>query len=129
MGQVKTENIDILFVYGSLKKGFDNHNLLAKDATYIGKAITVDKYGMFGDSFGNYPYLIPTPIMQIHGELYHIKSKDLWKKLDEFEGAPKYYDRQKILVTTDDTIQSAFVYIQPHTNAPKNQEPLNEWTQ
>jgi len=73
---VSREN-NLLFIYGSLKQGFDNHNLLSRDATYLGKAITADKYGMFRDSFGNYPYLIPTPIMQIHGELYHIKSKDL----------------------------------------------------
>ena len=125
----KDSKTELLFVYGSLKKGFDNHNLLSKDAAYIGKAITVDKYGMFGDSFGNYPYLISIPIMQIHGEVYHIKSEDLWQRLDEFEGAPEYYDRQKILVTIDDSIQSAFVYIQPHSNAPKDQEPLNEWTQ
>ena len=53
MGQVKTENIDILFIYGSLKKGFDNHNLLSKGATYIGKAIPVDKYG--SDTIGLLP--------------------------------------------------------------------------
>ena len=32
-----------MFTDRSLKKGFDNHNLLYKDATYLGKAITVDK--------------------------------------------------------------------------------------
>jgi len=84
---------------------------------------------MFEDSFGNYPYLIPVPIMKIHGELYLIKSTDLWNQLDEFEGAPEYYERQKILVEIDDTIKNAFVYIQPHTIAPKDKEPLDQWTQ
>jgi len=31
----------LLFVYGSLKKGFDNHNLLSKYAKRLGKAHTV----------------------------------------------------------------------------------------
>jgi len=127
--KIDIDKKDILFVYGSLKKGFDNHNVLSNDATYIGEAITVDKYGMFEDSFGNYPYLIPTPIMQIYGELYHIKSKELWKSLDKFEGAPEYYQRQEILVKINDTIQNAFVYIQPNTTLPKDKESLNQWIQ
>ena len=52
---------ELLFVYGSLKKGFDNHNLLSKYAKRLGKAHTVKKFAMFEDSFGNYPYLIDVP--------------------------------------------------------------------
>ena len=127
--KIDIDKKDILFVYGSLKKGFDNHNILSNDAAYIGEAITINKYGMYRDSFGNYPYLIPTPIMQIHGELYHIKSKELWKSIDTFEGAPEYYERQEILVKINDTIQNAFIYIQPNTTAPKDQASLNQWIQ
>ena len=52
---------ELLFIYGSLKKGFDNHHLLSNYAKRLGKAITVGKFGMFEDSFGNYPYFVPTP--------------------------------------------------------------------
>lgn len=58
----KTFN-ELLFVYGSLKKGFDNHSLLEKHAKRLGKAHTVKKFGMFEDSFGNYPYLINVKIL------------------------------------------------------------------
>jgi len=118
---------ELLFVYGSLKKGFDNHNLLSKYAKRIGKSITIGKFGMFEDSFGNYPYLVPVPKMRIHGELYLIERKELLDKLDQFEGAPEYYERKKILVKSHCGTHRAFVYIQPHTAIPEDQEPLREW--
>ena len=118
---------ELLFVYGSLKKGFDNHHLLSKYAKRLGKAITIGKFGMFEDSFGNYPYLIPVPKMRVHGELYLIERSELLDKLDKFEGYPEYYERKKILVKTHKGIQRAFVYIQPHTVVPTDQKPLKEW--
>ena len=118
---------ELIFVYGSLKKGFDNHHLLSKYAKRLGKAITVGKFGMFEDSFGNYPYLVPVPKMRIHGELYSIERKELLERLDEFEGAPEYYERKKILVKSHHGTQRAYVYIQPHASIPVDQEPLREW--
>ncbi len=82
---------------------------------------------MFEDSFGNYPYLIPVPKMRIHGELYLIERKELLDKLDQFEGAPEYYERKKILVKSHRGTHRAFVYIQPHTTVPEDQKPLREW--
>jgi len=118
---------ELLFIYGSLKKGFDNHHLLSKHSKRLGKAITVGKFGMFEDSFGNYPYLIPVPKMRIHGELYLIERRELLEKLDQFEGAPEYYERKKILVKSHRGTQRAFVYIQPHATIPQDQKPLREW--
>lgn len=118
---------EYLFVYGSLKKGFDNHNLLSKYAKRVGKSITVGKFAMYEDSFGNYPYLIAVPKMRIHGELYIIERKELLDRLDKFEGAPEYYERKKIVVKSHRGKHRAFVYIQPHTTIPIDQEPLKEW--
>jgi len=119
---------ELLFVYGSLKKGFDNHNLLSKYAKRLGRALTIKKFGMFEDSFGNYPYLVPITHSRIHGELYEITRRELMDRIDEFEGAPEYYERKKIEVKSHHGVQRAFVYIQPSTEAPIDQEPLNEWT-
>jgi len=118
---------ELIFIYGSLKKGFDNHHILSRYAKRIGKAITVGKFGMFEDSFGNYPYLIPVPKMRVHGELYLIEREELLEKLDQFEGAPEYYERKKILVKSHRGTHRAFVYIQPHTAVPQDQKPLREW--
>jgi gamma-glutamylcyclotransferase (GGCT)/AIG2-like uncharacterized protein YtfP len=119
---------ELLFVYGSLKKGFDNHSLLKKYAKRLGKAHTVKKFGMFEDSFGNYPYLIDTPLSKIKGELYQITRAELMQAIDEFEGAPDYYQREKIEVKSHHGVNRAFVYIQSNTKVPDNQEPLKEWS-
>jgi len=118
---------ELLFVYGSLKKGFDNHKLLEKSTKRLGKAHTVSKFGMYEDSFGNYPYLITKPISKIDGELYQINRKELLEEIDEFEGAPDYYQRQRIKVKTHHGVNLAYVYIRKDANVPKNQKPLKVW--
>ncbi len=119
---------ELLFVYGSLKKGFDNHNLLSKYARRLGKAHTVKKFAMYEDSFGNYPYLVDTPFSKIKGELYQITRAELMQKIDEFEGAPDYYKREKIEVKSHHGVKRAFVYIRADTKIPSDQQALNEWT-
>lgn len=119
---------ELLFVYGSLKKGFDNHNLLNRYAKRLGKAITVKKFTMYEDSFGNYPYLINAPFSKIKGELYQITRAELMHKIDEFEGAPDYYKRKKIEVKSHRGVNRAFVYIQPDAKVPTDQKALSEWT-
>ena len=118
---------EFLFVYGSLKKGFDNHKLLQKYAKRVGKASTVGKFAMYEDSFGNYPYLVKEPITKVMGELYEIKRKELLDQIDEFEGAPEYYQRKKIKVKTHKGVNLAFVYIREDEEIPKEQEPLKIW--
>jgi len=118
---------EFLFVYGSLKKGFDNHKLLQKYAKRVGKASTVGKFAMYEDSFGNYPYLVKEPVAKVMGELYEIKRKELLDKIDEFEGAPEYYQRKKIKVKTHKGVNLAFVYIREDEEIPKEQEPLKIW--
>jgi gamma-glutamylcyclotransferase (GGCT)/AIG2-like uncharacterized protein YtfP len=118
---------EFLFVYGSLKKGFDNHKLLNKYAKRVGKASTVGKFAMYEDSFGNYPYLVKEPITKVIGELYEIKRKELLDTIDEFEGAPEYYQRKKIKVKTHKGVNLAFVYIREDEEIPTEQEVLKIW--
>ena len=118
---------ELLFVYGSLKKGFDNHKILDKSTKRLGKASTIGKFGMFEDSFGNYPYLITKPISKIDGELYEINREELLRKIDEFEGAPDYYQRKKIKVKTHHGINIAYTYIREGADIPKNQKALKSW--
>jgi gamma-glutamylcyclotransferase (GGCT)/AIG2-like uncharacterized protein YtfP len=118
---------EFLFVYGSLKKGFDNDKLLEKSTRRLGKASTVGKFGMFEDSFGNYPYLIKKPINRIIGELYEIQRKELLDQIDEFEGAPDYYQRKKIKVKTHHGVQFAYAYIREGVETPEDQTSLKSW--
>lgn len=118
---------EYLFVYGSLKKGFDNHRLLDKYAKRVGKAFTVRKFGMFEDNFGNYPYLVTEPIYKIEGELYQISRRELLEEIDEFEGSPDYYQREKIKVKTHKGVKFAYAYIRVDADIPKDQKPLKVW--
>ena len=118
---------ELLFVYGSLKKGFDNHNLLGNSAKRLGKARTVKKFSMYEDSFGNYPYIVDEPYSKIKGELYQIMRADLMQKLDEFEGVPDYYERKKIEVKSHHGVKRAFVYIRKGVEVSDKQKPLKEW--
>ncbi|MDX9743659.1 MAG: gamma-glutamylcyclotransferase [Arcobacteraceae bacterium] len=118
---------ELLFVYGSLKKGFDNNKLLEKSTRRLGKASTVGKFGMYEDSFGNYPYLVNKPINKISGELYEIQRKDLLEKIDEFEGAPDYYRRKRIKVKTHHGVNFAYAYIREGINVPEDQKALKVW--
>ena len=130
-GYFKREELfsELLFVYGSLKKGFDNHNLLNKYAKRLGKARTVKKFSMYEDSFGNYPYIVDEPYSKIKGELYQITRAELMQKIDEFEGAPDYYIRKKIEVKSHHGVKRAYVYIRPTVDiSDDKQEPLKEWT-
>lgn len=118
---------ELLFVYGSLKKGFDNHHMLERYCKRLGKAITIGKFGMFEDSFGNYPYLIPAPYTRVHGELYEIQRRELLEKIDRFEGYPDYYNRRRILVKTHKGTFRASVYMREYAVIPGGQKPLREW--
>lgn len=119
---------ELIFVYGSLKQGFDNHDVLDKRfSKRLGKAKTVKRFGMFEDSFGNYPYLIDKPITKIEGELYEIYRSELLDRLDKFEGSPDYYQRKRIEVKSHHGTKRAFVYIQSKAAVPKDQKPLKVW--
>lgn len=118
-----------LFVYGSLKKGFENEHILDK-AKYISKATTVRKFAMYTAKGGEYPYLLKEkPLYNIKGELYKIARKDLLKKIDLFEGSPDYYTRESIEVKSRsfDTNKRAFTYFYVNKKEHKNKKPITEW--
>ena len=118
-----------LFVYGSLKKGFENEHVLDK-AKYISKATTVRKFAMYTSKGGEYPYLLKNkPLNNIEGELYKIARKDLLKKIDIFEGSPDYYTRESIEINSRsfDTNKRAFTYFYTNKKDHKKRQPIIEW--
>lgn len=118
-----------LFVYGSLKKGFDNEHVLDK-AKYISKATTVRKFAMYASKGGEYPYFLKDkPLNNIEGELYKIARKDLLKKIDIFEGSPDYYTRESIEVKSRsfDMNKRVFTYFYANKKDHKKKQPITEW--
>tara|TARA_R110000765_G_scaffold2440_5_gene7463 strand:- start:1810 stop:2730 length:921 start_codon:yes stop_codon:yes gene_type:complete len=86
-------------VYGTLKKGYGNHRLLA-DSEFIGKAKTEYTYPLLVNGL---PYLYDEMGVgeQVRLEVYDVDDKT-FDALDSLEGHPTFYERRKIWVQMDD---------------------------
>lgn len=98
-----------LFVYGTLKKGFENHHFL-DGARFLGNVITKHKYPMV-NIVKAYPYLIKQKNKGriIKGEAYDI-SVNILERLNMLEGYPEHYDRDEISVIFDNQELKAITY-------------------
>lgn len=101
----------LLFVYGTLKKGFHNHGLL-KSAGYI-TTIRVPGYKMH--SMGGFPGIIPGD-GAIEAELYSVPD-EAWPRLDALEGyrpsrpeTSMYLRKEQIVVTEVGTF-TGYIYV------------------
>jgi len=88
----------LVFVYGSLKRGYKLHYLLESQLS-LGNAVTQPLYRLF--DLGSYPGLIEWPEgLTIHGEVYQVDA-DCLAQLDEVEGvAEMLYARRRIFLQT-----------------------------
>lgn len=86
----------LVFVYGSLKRGYGLHHLLEGQA-FRGPATTFPLYRIF--DLGSYPGLVDWPEgLAVQGELYQVDTECL-KRLDEAEGVDEgLYARRVIML-------------------------------
>ena len=113
-------NHTLLFVYGTLKRGYSNHSLLSA-GHFAGEAVTIEEYGFYlgTDKYApnepEIPFLLANPktgdaAVQVRGELWEVDSITL-TQLDELEGHPDWYQRKTITVNlTSEESVSAFTY-------------------
>lgn len=88
----------LVFVYGTLKKGYGNHGVL-KGATYIQKYKTLHQHKML--DLGAFPGVVHMGgDTAITGEIYKI-TEEISARLDQLEGYPTFYD--KVNISTTDT--------------------------
>lgn len=80
-----------VFVYGTLKKGFNNHYLL-DSSEFLGNAHSLSKFNMI--NLGGFPALLYNSDIgySVTGELYNISPNTL-KELDILEGEGSFYER------------------------------------
>lgn len=84
---------NLLFVYGSLKKGFSAEHHLTNAKLVDAES---NAFGILRD--GMYPGFIPDPehLCEVRGELYQIDDSAMWDRLDRYEGVPHLYERRII---------------------------------
>lgn len=111
-----------VFVYGTLKKEFYNHNVIKRsNGRFIGDAITDPIFTMV--SLGAFPAVIPNGDTTIKGELYETDSLEF---LDRLEGYPSFYNRKVVSVKVGDKDYLATMYyidtIQEHSGIVESGE-------
>ncbi len=113
---------NLIFVYGTLKKGCKAHYLLNKEK-FLGKGFTLRKFGLV--SFDTFPAIVEGihPSFHIVGEVYLITPTTL-KKLDEYENCPSFYVRKKEKILLDDKILNCYVYILNKENVKRDYKIL-----
>jgi gamma-glutamylcyclotransferase (GGCT)/AIG2-like uncharacterized protein YtfP len=102
-------------VYGTLKKGFNNHRLLAH-SKFIGDGLTSVAYPMIQSGI---PFLIDEAGKgkRVSVQVYRVTAAEL-KALDRLEGHPNWYVRkQKSVQLTGGGTVTAWIYVIPADQA------------
>ena len=101
----------LLFVYGTLKKGFWNDYFL-RNCKYLGSFKTVNNFCLIVNS--GCPFVASTPSMYpIHGEVYDVDDVSL-KEIDFLESNGSVYTRKLIAVMNTENeqqVMSAEIYL------------------
>ncbi|MUM76341.1 gamma-glutamylcyclotransferase [Pseudodesulfovibrio sp. F-1] len=101
----------LVFVYGTLKRGFSNHFFLGR-ACFVGCGQTVERFALYVDE---YPGVYPgEPVSRVQGEVYAVNEAML-ARLDALEDHPTLYRREEVEVALDDgLVVKAWIYFYPH---------------
>ena len=96
---------DLLFVYGTLMRGFTLHRVLEGRAEYLGagtvKARLLD--------LGSYPAAVGDAQDMVVGEVYRVSEPWIWTVLDSAEG-PQYHRKEATVRVADGREVQAFIY-------------------
>ncbi len=97
---------ELVFVYGTLKRGHGNHHWLA-EAPFQGEAVLPD---VVLHDLGPFPMAVPGEGL-VRGEVYAVDAAGL-ARLDRLEGYPRLYDRRPLPLADG---RHAWVYLgRPH---------------
>lgn len=111
-----------VFVYGTLKKGYPNHDRFLSKATDLGPAT------MSGLLFhlGGFPAMnLSESFTTVRGEVYQV-GWDEMLQMDRLEGIPDFYDRIETIARPHGLV---WTYIFPHRKAAQlnNLIPTGDW--
>lgn len=111
---------ELLFVYGTLKKGFCNNSVMG-DSEFVCEG-TLSGFEMY--SLGGFPAIVPSESLHctVHGELWRVMSPNQWRNIDALEGCRNggthegnMYNRVEVAVMSEEceSIQwsKAYTYV------------------
>lgn len=104
-----------VFTYGSLKKGYHNHQWMKDiNAKFVGSGISNSEFELYSVD-DSYPAIVKGH-SRILGEVYQINASDV-RHLDRLEGYPDLYNRRfcKVLLSNGSTV-NALVYFMDNKN-------------
>ncbi len=97
-----------VFVYGTLKQGFHNHDIL-KDSDYLGRGLTrLSKWELRNSPGGSFPIMMDVGVSaafnaKISGEVYAVPIRSMLD-LDDLEMNGRMYERKLVWVSLKDQI-------------------------
>ncbi|MDM8539433.1 gamma-glutamylcyclotransferase family protein, partial [Desulfobacterales bacterium HSG17] len=122
-----------VFVYGTLKRGYGNYEHYLKDAVFLGKASTKERWTMTGETLP-FPYVLEqnnTIGNNVVGEVFAVTKKEL-SALDRLEGIPHHYKKveTKIIYEDDSSEETVTMYIKAQFNGmyPSSMDIISEWS-
>ncbi len=112
-----------VFVYGTLRSGESNHDLLATAAP-AGPARTAPAFDLV--SLGPFPGMVAGGRTAVTGELYDVDPATL-AALDRLEGHPRLYERLPIRLEDGALVEA---YLRPKHRADRRPRiPSGDWKQ
>lgn len=120
-----------LFVYGSLKKGFFNHDRFGfgRSATLLGEGVVKDVSLV---RLGNlpYPHAFKNAGGEVKGELYELNNPDIAEALEDMERGAGYMPHLVTINGEDALMYVADGWTEKHRIRPalaNNAEFITEW--
>ena len=123
---------NVVAVYGTLKKGFNNYNHYLTSSTYVGRGRTRDRYPLIVKGL---PYLIEKKGQGTNVIVDVFKVSDgVMNNLDALEGHPNWYIRKQIPINIGGKTIIAWIYFNPSAeddwngrNHVESYEQYNLW--
>lgn len=114
---------DLICVYGTLKRGRANHNLLTRVATYIGSEI-LNGVAMYRVGGCGFPIAVFNEGSILHAEVYRLHDPVLLRQIDYLEGYEEFDEYNSLFIRkiVKTTLGNAWIYMYNSDNPERWKE-------